>query len=201
MAKNPIPTPDELRQLLRYEPDTGRFFWLTRPEDDPRMLRRLTRNWNARFAGKEAFLTISKRGYYSCTLVNRHVYAHRAAWAIHHGHWPDGPIDHIDGDPLNNRIENLRVVTDLENRRNVRPYSGSIRKSRTGCVGVWWDDKRKAYQAYITLRGKRINLGRHSAFEDAQKVRKQAEQDLGYHPNHGDFSRLKLLPDQSGRAP
>lgn len=199
MAKKPIPTPDELRQLLRYEPETGRLFWRARPDDDPTTLRRIIRNWNTRFAGKEAFLTVSKRGYHTATIHNRHAAAHRVAWAMCHGEWPKGHIDHIDGNPLNNRIENLRVVGDQENRMNVRPYAGQIRKNQTGCVGVWWDKKRNAFQAYITQDRKRIGLGRYATLDEARLARKQAEKEIGFHPNHGDFSRLQYV--QSGPAP
>ena len=49
------------------------------------------------------------------------VLAHRLAWYLTHGHWPDGILDHIDGDPSNNRLANLRLATRAQNMQNSRP--------------------------------------------------------------------------------
>lgn len=46
------------------------------------------------------------------------VYLHRAVWAVCYGRWPERTIDHIDGDPTNNRIGNLREVSQSENGCN-----------------------------------------------------------------------------------
>ena len=52
---------------------------------------------------------------------------HRAVWCWHHGNWPKA-IDHIDGDSLNNRIENLRECTQQQNLQNRTKNKNSKRK-------------------------------------------------------------------------
>lgn len=185
MATKNLPDPEMLRQLLRYEPETGKFSWRARPDDFNGTLRRVNRNWNTRFAGKEAFASISKRGYHDGVILCTRYYAHRVAWAMHYGEWPSDVIDHIDGNPLNNKIENLRCVTQAINSRNCRLVSGETRRNRTGVSGVWWDKRRQKYQAYIDECRKRKYLGRFDSIEDAIRARKEAERGMGFHPNHG----------------
>lgn len=86
--------------------------------------------------------------------------AHRVIWAIHHGEWPDGPIDHINGDRADNRLSNLRVATDRmnsENKRAAMPFS------KTGLLGV--SPHGKGYRAHIVVAGKQKYLG---YFKDPQ---------------------------------
>ena len=74
------PTPEQCRALLRYEPETGRLFWLPRPES------MFTagwhqRSWNTRYAGQEAF-TATLDGYKKGAMFDRVLYAHHVAWAV-----------------------------------------------------------------------------------------------------------------------
>lgn len=184
MAKKPLPTPEQLRQLLHYEPETGKFHWRER-SDDSSPLRRISRNWNSRFAGKEAFTNVSKRGYHTGVIFCVRYYAHRVAWAMHYGEWPDKLIDHIDGNPLNNRISNLRCVPMQENARNAKLASGKVRQNKTGCPGIWWDEKRRKYQAAIHVNRRKIYLGRFEDLGEAIAARKAAEREIGFHENHG----------------
>lgn len=75
-------------------------------------------------------------------------------------------VDHINGDKLDNRRENLRIATNAENSRNVRKVeSGSSRFK-----GVAWDAARKKWKAQIkTPDGKQRTLGRFSSEEEAAK--------------------------------
>lgn len=186
MADKALPSPEVLRQLLTYDPATGRFFWRHRTPDSVQCERESTRvrickNWNARYSGKETFNTVSARGYYVGSVSCRHFYAHRVAWAMTFGAWPDGEIDHINGDPLDNRIANLRAVGRMENGKNLSVH----RRNKTGYHGVWWDKSRGNYQVYITSNQKRKSLGRFTRLEDAIEVRQKAEREAGFHPNHG----------------
>lgn len=199
MAKKPLPCPTVLRQQLRYEPETGKLFWRTkRPwmvacqRESTRV--RIAKNWNARYSGAEAFPTIGQRGALTGSVNTKRLYAHRVAWAIYHGAWPVGEVDHINGNQLDNRMENLRDVTSSENSQNTSVYSSN----KTGHHGVWWDAARNKYQAYITKEGKRTRLGRFAKIEDAIAAREAAEEKLGFHANHG---RLKTtqLGDASDR--
>lgn len=196
MAKRDLPTPDVLRQLLRYDEEAGVLFWRERPASFFREGRgsytqdRAARSWNKRYAGREALSVLHPHsGHKSGRLLGKMAKAHRVAWAVYHGNWPDGLIDHIDGDPTNNRIENLRVVHERDNARN-----RAIQHDNTsGCAGVSWHKKRKAWYARIGRGGRRVSLGYYPTKEAATEARLAAELSLGYHPNHGRSLAPELL--------
>jgi hypothetical protein len=175
MAKRPIPTPNTLRQLLRYDPATGKLFWKMR-QGDTINARRL----NSRFAGKQAFAN-ERRGYAYGRVEHKCLAAHRVAWAIHYGEWPCDQIDHINGDGSDNRICNLRDVSSKENNRNQR----TPKNNSSGFIGVGWDACAKKWRARISYGGSEKTLGKFARLEDAVAARCQAEIDHGYHPNHG----------------
>lgn len=97
-----------LKELFEYDPLTGVF-----ERKDKSAKRRAHTG------------TVNKRkhtDYAALTVNHKKVYAHRAAWIYVHGQIPDGMvIDHLDGNGLNNRIANLRVVTKAINQRNRKP--------------------------------------------------------------------------------
>lgn len=178
MSTNPISI-DDLRTMVRLDVETGRLYWLQRdrrffPDD------RACNSWNAQNPGKEAF-AINSNGYRQGSLFGKKVYAHVIVFAIHHGRWPSGAIDHISGDRLDNRPENLRDVSHIENMRN-QPIS---RASTTGHTGVHFSAKRSRYEAHITISGKTKHLGRYRTISEALAARKLAEREYGFHANHG----------------
>lgn len=137
MAKKPIPTPEQLRQLLRYEPETGKLFWRVAPlslfEDCGYPAAHRCALWNGKYAGKEALAYREKdRPYAYGEVFGAKVYAHRAIVAMHDGVWPR-VVDHIDGDKTNNRLSNLRAVTQTENCMNARRR----RDNTSGATGVY----------------------------------------------------------------
>jgi len=168
-----------LRKLLAYNPDTGSLIWMTRPHDmfpnDGR-----ARQWNSCHAGKEAFTAIT--GGYRHGLVLRKSYrAHRVIWAMHYGEWPKDQIDHINGDRSDNRIANLRGVSNTENQKNA-----AIRRNNTsGVTGVSWDRATEKWVANITVDRLGVKLGYFSDFDAAVASRKLAEAEYGFHANHG----------------
>lgn len=170
-------TPSLVAVLLRYEPDTGHLYWLTRP----RVFFRSDgehRRWNGRYAGKRAF-TLNSYGYRDGMIFRKMYRAHAVAWALHTGEWPDGQIDHINGDRDDNRIDNLRVVTRSENCRNT-----PLRKNNSsGVMGV--SKLRYRWRAYIRTGEKNVHLGVFNTIEEATAARQAAELTHGYHPNHG----------------
>jgi hypothetical protein len=183
MADSQLPTPDELRQLLRYEAETGRLYWREREPRHFRSpgnigLRAVCSNWNRRYAGNEAFRHTNAKGYRQGTLASVKVEAHRVAWAVHHGYWPQ-EIDHINGDKGDNRPANLREVTRQQNSCNRSQRSDN----RTGVTGVVFKNGR--YVARIQANGKERFLGSFSSLDAARTARKGAERELGYHENHG----------------
>lgn len=179
-----LPSIDTLRGSLRYEPETGKLYWLERsPEsfsDEGWTPQHKAANWNALFAGKEAF-TCLRNGYRAGRVFRRSVLAHRVIWAMTFGQWPDGEIDHINGDRSDNRLSNLRVVSSMENSRN----SARPRRNKSGVVGVSWKKRDKKWRAYIAVASKQISLGNFDTLAEAAAARSRAERELGFHPNHG----------------
>ena len=166
---------EELNELLQYEPCTGKLIWRERQVNNPR-----DRAFNTRNAGKTVYEE-PHRGYGRIALLGKRYKSHRLAWALHHGEWPKDQIDHINGVRNDNRIENLRVVTQTENSRNMQIPSNNT----SGVIGVSWDKFNRCWEAHIIVAGKKIRLCRTKDFEDAVAARAAAEVKYGFHPNHG----------------
>ena len=168
-----LPSPELLRKLLRYELDTGKLFWLERPSD-MFTAERHYKAWNARYAGKEAFTTLVK-GYRAGSINNRHVYAHRAAFCIVEGRWPEN-IDHINGGKSDNRWENLREVSHVLNMRNLPTFA----TNKSGITGVTFVKSRSVWRASIGVRGSSVFLGDYETKEKAIIARASAEKALEF---------------------
>ena len=164
MASRELPSPETLRQLLRYEPDTGRLFWLPREGERP--------GWNGRYAGKEAFTAIDSEGYRSGKIFGASFRAHRVIWAMQTGAWPVDEVDHRDRDTQNNRWDNLREATRSQNAMN------------RAADGVFYAAHRKRWVAEIVAGGKVIRLGGFVSRDDALSARAAAEIE-----HHGVFGR------------
>lgn len=117
--------------------------------------------------------------YLRARINGTRVYLHRLAWRLFYGQWPDGEIDHINGNGMDNRIENLRVVDRSQNRMNCRV----LKRNTTGQAGV--RKRGSKWVAQIMLRGKYIYLGSFDDFESARKVRVEEQIRLGFSPDHG----------------
>lgn len=180
MTEKSIPTPETLCQLLRYEPDTGKLFWKRRHQGmfiDAKSMK----TWNTRFAGTQALNSRRRNGYRGGAIFNKFAFSHRVAWCIFYGFWPDFEIDHINGIPDDNRIENLRDVPKSVNLRNCnqRVDNGS------GTTGVHWSESHKRWGASITLNGKRNRLGWFTNKRDAIAARKAADENAYFTNRHG----------------
>lgn len=178
-------SPALLRQLLRYEPETGRLFWLLRDVSffpgGSVPAEWSCRAWNARYADQEAFTAVNGRGYRHGTIFDRHMRAHQVAWAMMTGHWPLHEIDHENGDKTDNRWVNLRDGSNGENGRNM-PMP---RRNTSGRIGVYYRKDDEVWFASIAVNGRRKHLGTFNSFSDACAARARAEVAYGYHPNHG----------------
>lgn len=169
-----------VRELLDYDPETGALTW--RPRD--RKWFKSDRSWKAwgtYLSGKPAFTSVNADGYRQGKILYAAYHAHRIAWLHYYGSWPNDQIDHIDGDRANNRISNLRAVSQAENNRNMKRFCTNT----SGLVGVCWDESRGKWMARITVGSKYKHLGRFDDFNDAAKARKAAEIKYGFHENHG----------------
>ena len=180
-------TPELLRELLEYDPETGRLTWRNRAArhftggSNYRSPESRANNWNTKWAGKEAFTTVSPYGYNCGAVLEVSVVAHRVAWAIHYGRWPSRQIDHINGDKTDNRIANLRDISQQENKRN-QPRRST---NKSGVTGVFWTERSKKWRAYISVKSRLTHIGYFDDFDDAVAARREAEKQYDYHPNHG----------------
>ena len=87
-------------------------------------------------------------------------------------HPPEGyVVDHINGNPLDNTRDNLRICTQLDNMKNLKL---NIRNT-SGVKGVNWRKDIQKWRAFIQVEGKFISLGTYTNKEDAIKARKEAE--------------------------
>lgn len=183
MAERQLPSIDLLRQLLRYEPETGKMFWKERPVEtfSPGIYsaEHICAIWNRRLAGKQAF-TANMDGYRYSNIGGVTIRAHRAIWAIVHGEWPAHQIDHINGNRSDNRIINLRPANNGENSRN----STLSRNNTSGRKGVYYCKKTNKWRARIEANGVKHNLGRFKRLEDAAFAYDAAAREL-----HRDFAK------------
>lgn len=177
--------PQLLRQLLTYEPETGKLFWLPRP---PHLIgagrsgsKIEALRFNTKWAGKPALNSPTKAGYRAGVVCGKSMFAHRAAWAIHHGKMPQMWLDHVNGDREDNRLDNLREVDASQNAQN----SGRRKDNKTGCTGIYWRQSISKWQASIRVDGRIKGLGCFAHFDDAVTARRNAESFYGFHPNHG----------------
>lgn len=179
---NPLPSQAVLREMLSYDAETGLLAW--KPTGSPQ--------WNGRFAGKPALNWKDKRGYLKGSLRGRHVQAHRVIFKLVHGIDPD-EIDHINGNPSDNRLENLRSVSHGVNGKNMRLSKASA----SGHTGISFVSRVGRWRAYINTPDGQRHLGYFEDFQEAIAARQQAERRFGFHNNHGSsgmFTNPHLLP-------
>lgn len=174
----------ELKKYLRYDVDTGLLYWLPRSVD-MFPCKCAHHRWNKRFAGKVAFTAKMQNGYIKGRMLGSQFLAHRVVWALVHGEWPKHEIDHIDGNPENNRIENLRDVPAHINRRN----TSRRLKSKNPHQGINWVPRLKKWRVVINFDGVTHYLGVFDDMNEAIAVRKAAERENGFHENHGRANR------------
>lgn len=185
MATKPLPDQATLLKLLRYEPETGKLFWRERPGsmfDHGPCLSAFARAkaWNAAHADKEAFLQARPFGHLSGMILRKNYMAHRIIWKMAYGLEPD-EVDHINGDPRDNRLANLRSVSPSDNCRNRRIRADNS----SGVHGVYWQASDGRWRAQIGSGKSRKCLGSFTDKVSAIAARKAAEITEGFHPNHG----------------
>lgn len=182
MSMKNLPSVEYLRECFEYNPESGELIWKKRPRWHFKDIRACN-SWNNKNSGKAAAsLGINKNGkkYLSVGVSGKIYRAHRVIFKLHYQSEPQ-QIDHIDGNGLNNAINNLRSVNQVGNARNHRKPSNNT----SGHVGVYWDAKSKKYRASIRVMGKSHNLGFYPSLEEAALARRKANVQFGFHAGHG----------------
>lgn len=162
-------TVDELKQRLKYDPETGIFTWLAGTQ------------YANQVAGTYETSEGRRTGYIRIVIKGRRYQAHRLAFLYMTGRFPDDQIDHIDGDGCNNAWTNLREICAKGNALN-RPLR---RDNQSKIQGVYWNRHRNKWYAEIKHACIKHHLYAGADFFEACCARKSAEARLCIHPNHG----------------
>lgn len=169
-------TAEYVRSRLDYNPETGEFTWRAKPGSG-----HYARAFNTQYAGTTAG-TRSWNGYIRIALPGASYSAHRLAWLHFYGEWPpeDMRIDHIDRNRVNNRISNLRLATNSQNRMN----SGLFANNTSGFKGVQFDRSFGKFVARLRVDGRDRYVGCFDRAEDAAQAYRSAAIDA-----FGDFAK------------
>lgn len=112
-----------------------------------------------------------RNGYARSSINRKKIYAHRIVMEAG-DYETNKQVDHINGDTLDNRKQNLRIVTSRQNGLN----SATRKDNTSGVTGVCWDKRRQKWLVRTFENGKEINLGHYSEFDDAVIARKMGEE-------------------------
>jgi hypothetical protein len=157
----PLPPVELLRERLHYDSATGQLTWVKPASTKMK-------------PGDRAGWTGGNRRIY--VRFNGDFLVHRVAWAMHHGVDPgETEIDHVNGDPSDNRIDNLRLATRFEQMRNTRKPVDN----RSGVKGVCWDKQHQKWRARVGS----TFLGIFPTLEEAAATVRAARENI-----HGEFA-------------
>lgn len=157
----------EMSDWFTYDAESGMIRWKNTPNTN--------RVKTGAIAGGK-----NNHGYWRIVFEGRCILAHRLAWMLFHGSWPEDQIDHINMIRDDNRIANLRQATNGENKWNTLAQSNNSHGSK----GVAWDAQKQRWVARIMVHGKRVKIGRYRTREEAARSYAGAAEILA-----GEFAR------------
>lgn len=163
-----LPSVEQLERFIRYNSETGIFTRISFNHDKMKdLINKPTGNR-------------SSNGYIY-VVVNNVVYsAHKLAWYMYYGYYPDFYLDHYDGDKTNNAISNIRPSTPSQNQKN----RGKNRNNSSGSNGVYLQSNGK-WRVRVKMNGRLLSLGTYCTYSEACKVRKDYDKLNGFSINHG----------------
>ncbi|MDB5550810.1 MAG: hypothetical protein JWL86_794 [Rhizobium sp.] len=170
IAIKDLPSADMLRSMFRYDAEAGRLFWVMQPWRQKPMV--------GSEAGTENIFRGEKRRVVQ--ISGTRFKAHRIIWKMMTGDDPSEFIDHINGDPLDNRWANLRAATHSENQRNQRVH----KNNKVGLKGVRFVKRRQCFEATITHKRKTKWLGYFRSKDEAHAAYVLAAKEM-----YGAFAR------------
>lgn len=173
-------TREELKRLLTYDSSTGIF---------TNLVKRGRNGMSPCGSISGSIFTGATGKKYVHIVINKKIYkAHRLAWLYFYGSFPENEIDHIDGNGLNNKINNLRHVTRTDNCKNLR----RSKNNTSGITGIGRHKMSGKWRVRIGVNNKLLEIGYFDSLFDAACVRKSAEIEYGFHPNHGSNKEIKI---------
>lgn len=156
---------ERLHQLFDLDRESGTLRWKLRT--------------NNRIKVGDVAGTPHRMGYLQVSVDGKQMLTHRIVFVLMHGYLPER-IDHIDGNPMNNRPDNLRAASHAENMRNARRQHNN----KSGVKGVYWNKKAGKWQAQCTANGRKFGIGYFADLEAAAAAVSAARVRL-----HGAFAR------------
>jgi len=148
---------ENIRKIFKYEPETGKFYWLQRG----------VKVRAGQLAGRDR-----GDGYWVVGYNYKLYLMHRLVWLYVYGKWPEHEIDHINLNPSDNRVDNLRDITHSQNAGNCRA------RGKSGVKGVFWDEGRQKWLANIMHNYRSIHIGRYETWEEAKTARDEKGREL-----------------------
>ena len=145
-------TQADLKSLISYSPETGLFHWVKSSSNRAPV---------GSIAGSP-----NGAGYLRIQIRKKNYYMHRLAVLWMTGEWPEADVDHINGDPSDNRWQNLRRATRGENLYNSR----RARSNTTGYKGVTFRKDVGKFEGRIKYRRRTIHLGFFETAEEAHRA-------------------------------
>ncbi len=160
---------DELKNLLHYDDETGLLYWKTKCARNVKIgdVAGTNKHWSN----------------YIFIRINNKIYpAHKLVWLYHHGVYPSGCIDHVNGIRNDNRIDNLRHATRAQNSQNMRMFKSNT----SGVKGVDWQKGSQKWRVRLQVNHNRIDIGSFYCLELAELVANEARAKY-----HKEFARDK----------
>ena len=174
--KNKLPPLEILNWLFRYDSESGKLYRIREATGKP-------------CSPEREIATVNSRGYLQVGITDsnglqKNFYVHQVIYYMHTGIEPLQVVDHLDGNSLNNRFDNLRLTSESGNSRNAKMRSHNT----SGITGVGWYKPSSKWVAQAhDNNGKKKNLGYFDDIEIAASVVKAyySNPDNGYSERHG----------------
>ena len=167
-----------------YNAETGELIWKERKRSDFNSAQSYSTfkvKCMNKAAGAKAYTVRKNRLGIKTKIFGKQLYAHRIIWEMHHGKIPNNIyIDHINGDPWDNRLDNLRLASPAENVRNSKRSVNNT----SGFKGV--QSSGNKWKASIVVNGKYICIGTFLNKHDAAMAYNEAAKKL-----FGEFARFQ----------
>ena len=126
-------------------------------------------------------------GYRTVNINGINHYLHRVLYIMRNGNIADGmQVDHINGDRSDNRIRNLRVVSNQDNHRNITKQQNTSSRY----IGVCWDKSREKWRSGIMVDKVNITIGYFDTEIQAANAYKRKAYEFGFHANHGKSNNM-----------